>query len=394
MSSPGPGAETQWKPLIVCPNAVIAARLQAVLAELGAGAASCQSEYPRGAGMNRLLADVNVCFLDVGSDSEQAQDMIAAAAPSCPVVALNAGSDADLILRCLRRGAREFLSEVSAAQVRGALDRLSHPAGGAENHKAATVYCVVPGKPGCGASTLASSLGGELRRAGVSKVLLVDADTLAGSISFLFKLKPAYHLGDAARDWKRLDDDLWARLVTPAYGMDVLAAPDDPSAPVELDSESAAGLVDFWRERYEAIVVDVPGVWGSGPALLPLADEILLVTTNELAALHATRRSLEYMERKPIERRRLRLVVNRYLPATGLRREDLRTALKVEPYALLNNDYEAVQGAVLDGRPVAPHSQFGRSMHALAERLSGRDKEPKARRGWFGLLAGRSPHVR
>jgi Flp pilus assembly CpaE family ATPase len=53
---------------------------------------------------------------------------------------------------------------------------------------------------------------------------------------------------------------------------------------------------------------------------------------------------------------------------------------------LLSNDYEALQNAVLEGKPVAPGSHYGRSINALAERLLGKEKALKKRSSLFGLF--------
>jgi len=121
-----------------------------------------------------------------------------------------------------------------------------------------------------------------------------------------------------------------------------------------------------------------------------VCDEVLLVTTNELAALHATRRTMECLEKVSVDKSRLKLLVTRYAPSTGLKREDVQTALKLDPWALLSNDYEGVQAALLEGKPVSPGSYFGRSIHALAERLRGKPEPAKKRTSFFGLLPSRS----
>jgi pilus assembly protein CpaE len=316
--------------------------------------------------------------------------LIAEAAPAMPVVALSTRKDADLILRCLHRGAGEFLAEPTAEQLGVALDRLMRLRAPAAQPAPSTVYCVVPGKPGCGASTLALHLAIEFKRAGASRVLLVDTDVLAGAIAFLLKLKPDFHLGDAVRDRRRMDADLWARLTVRCHGVDVLPAPENPATAVEIDHLAATELLAFWRGSYEAIVLDMAGAQPGTVEFVRLADQILLVVTNELVALHAARRSVEYLERNAIERRRLRLVVNRYSPATGLKREEVQAALKLEPYALLANEYEIVQQAVLEGRPVGPGTRFDRGLRALAARLTGKEAPADKKPAWLGLLPRRS----
>ena len=378
----------RWKPLIVSPHAVLARAIRAALSGLAIEEQQVLAEYPRAGSVAGLVAQhgANICFLDVATNQDEALPLISEAVPVVPVVAMNPVNDADLILRCLRRGACEFVSEATAEQVSGVLARLARLRSPAEPVKPATVYGVLPGKAGCGASTLAAHLALEMKHAGVGPVLLVDVDNVTGSIAFLLKLKSSFHLGDAVRDCMRLDADLWSRLVAPCHGIDVLTAPDNPAAAVGLDRPAAMELICYWREHYERIVLDLPPVGSAGSDLIPLCDELLLVTTNELAALHATRRAVDWLEQNGVGAARIKLLVTRYTPATGLKREDVERALKLAPYALLTNDYAAVQHGVLEGKPVPPGSHYGRSVHEVGARLLGLDRARK-KRGFFGLLS-------
>ncbi|HLK66606.1 MAG TPA: hypothetical protein VKU19_24395 [Bryobacteraceae bacterium] len=366
-------------------------RVRTALGDQGLAEIFVVPEYPPPGAISGLVArqGADLCFLDVATDPERALQLISEAAPTIPVVALNPGNDADLILRCLRLGACEFLSEASNEQIGAVLERLSRLHAKAEPRKHGSVYCVMPGKPGCGASTLATYLAIDMARGANSRVLLVDTDAVASSVAFLLKLKSDFHLGDAVRDWQRMDDDVWARLVVRCHGADVLLAPDNPATRVETDQRAAFELLNFWRKHYQSIVLDLPGAYSPGFEFATVADEILLVTTNELAALHATRRTLEFLEKAAVDRSRVKLVVTRYLSSTGLKREDVQTALRLEPYALLSNDYDAVQAAVLDGKPVALDSYLGKSIRALTESLSGKPKAARKRSSLFDLLSHR-----
>jgi pilus assembly protein CpaE len=387
-----PAAYGAWKPLMVCLDADLAARLGAACAELGMGRVTHLAQYPRIGALAAALAgqQANLCLIDVAAHAEFALLLIGEASASVPVVALNTRNDADLILRCLRRGACEFLAEPAAGPLASVLDRLRLLSAPAEPPKPCEVYCVVPGKPGCGASTLAVHLAVELHRAGGARVLLVDADVQASAIAFLLKLKSDFHLGDAVRDRERMDRDLWGRLAIPTNGIDVLLAPQDPASRVDIDGAAARQLLTFWRSHYEAIVIDTPGAQPAAIEFARLSDQILLVSTNELVALHSTRRSIECLDRHLIERSRLLLVINRYTPSTGLKRDEVETALKLAPYALLANEYDLVQQAVLEGRPLGAATRFARGVHALAERLAGGGQPARKHTSLFGLLARRS----
>jgi pilus assembly protein CpaE len=376
-----------WKPLVVCPSADTARRLRAALAEAGVPEIALVGEYPRSGTTAALAAakGCNLCIVDLAGDEERALLTIGDAAPAVPVVALNASQDAGIILRALRRGAREFVGEVSAEQAREVLERLetgraSQPA------RQGKLYCVVPGKAGCGASTVAVHLAAEERAAGRS-VLLVDADPLTASVGFLLKLKPEYHWGDVLRDWKRMDEDLWSRLVVAWRGVDVVLAPEDAAVRCAVTPEIAGQLAASWRKRYEITVLDVADARAAvDSGFAACADEVLLIATNELAALHATRRSIELLAHTAAARARLRLVLNRYTPSTGLQRGDVQTALQVEPFATLSNDYEVLQAALLEGRPAPASARFPASVHALSQRLRG-EAPPPGRTGWLGRLS-------
>ena len=226
------GPAVPWNPLVVCPHAEIGRRVTAALREVVPNPPTVVAEYPRMGTLAALAAQkgANICFLDVATNAEHAQVLIAELAPAMPVVALMVRNDADLILRCLRRGACEFLAEPGTDALRGVFERLGRVRTPGPHHPSGTIWCVVPGKPGSGASTLAVHLAIQSAAAG-GPVLLVDTDALAASAAFLLKLKPEFHLGDVLRDWKRMDEDLWGRLTLPACGVDVLAAPEDAATP-------------------------------------------------------------------------------------------------------------------------------------------------------------------
>ena len=392
MQPPNRTRSVVWKPLVVCPQPDFQRRLHAVLTELAVEQPCTLTEYPRSGTIAALVARhaCNICFLDAATDSEDAQLLISELAPLVPVVALHPRNDADLILRCLRRGACEFVADPTADAVRGVFERLArthldaaHPAQGA-------VYCVVPGKPGCGASTLAAHLAIQLRSDGANPVLLVDGDQVTASIAFMLKLKPEFHLEDVLRDWARMDDDLWSRLTVPAFGLDVLAAPEDPTMRTAVSRQFAGELCAFWRERYAAVVLDLPDVRAAVDCgFAAQADIVLLVTTNELAALQATGRGLRCLDAGGGDRAKLRLILNRYTPATGLKREDVKTALALQPFAILCNDYEVIQAALLDGKPVPPGSRFGASVQALCRQLSPPSAPEKQNASWLTSLLRR-----
>ncbi|MCU1238967.1 MAG: Flp pilus assembly protein ATPase CpaE-like protein [Candidatus Solibacter sp.] len=377
-----------WKPLVICPHTEIGKQLPESLRKLFSEPPFVIPDYPRAGVIAAIAAQkgANICFLEVATDAARAQTLISELAPAIPVVALLVANDADLILRCLRRGACDFLTDTGVDSLRAVFERLGRSRAPVAHRRAGKIWCVVPGKPGCGASTLAVHLAIDAHARG-GAALLVDADPLAASAAFLLKLKPEFHLGDLLRDWKRIDQDLWSRLTLSACGIDVLAAPEDAATRFEIGRQLAGEFCNFWRERYETVVLDLADVRSAvDSGFAAVADTVLLVTTNELAALQTTRRAIACLEPAGSDRSRLRLVLNRYTPATGLKHDDVHKVLSLEPFAALGNDYEAIQSALLEGRPVQSNSRYAADVRALCAQLQDRAAPPKEHTSWLSSL--------
>lgn len=383
-----------WTPLVVCPQPAMAQRILAVLRELAVLPAATLNEYPRMGAIAAIAQQhaCDICFLDAASNPEHAQVLITELSPAVPVVALHTRADADLILRCLRGGACEFLTDPDAGALRNLFTRLGRVRALAPEPAGGTVYTVIPGKAGSGASTVAAHLAIYVGAIGAT-VLLVDGDSLSGSVAFLLKLRAEYHLGDVLRDWKRMDQDLWARMTIRSCGIDVLAAPANPAVRIEVTPAAAAGLCAFWRERYQVVVVDMADARAAAETgFLGLSDQVLLVSGNELGSLSATRRAMEYLDQPMGGRSRLRLILNRCSPSRGLKPEDVRSALAQEPYAVLDDDWPALQAAVLEGRPAPMSSRFSMGVEALCRQLRNtgeRGGNGKRNGSWLSLLRHR-----
>ncbi|MGE5570320.1 MAG: AAA family ATPase [Rhodospirillales bacterium] len=337
--------------------------------------------YPGRAKMAQLTADqAQLCFLDAASDRTAAFETMAHAAEVCPellIVALLRSNDPDLILQCLREGASEFLVQpFTSEQLHAALSKLSRFRASRvtrETEPGGRVYCVMPGKGACGATTLACHLAFALKRNQQDRVLLADLDWMTGTTAFLLKLKSSYSFVDALAHAGSLDADLWKALVTPCQGVDVLLPPENP---VDGMGETAdpACIISYARRAYSAVVLDAGGAYGPwNAALARLCDDLLMVTTNELGALHSVQRARAYLQRNGTDRSKMRVVINRDRNDAGLRRDEIETALQCPVFAVLPADPEAIKKSIIEGKPAAPGSKFAKAVSRLAQQLTGKD---------------------
>jgi pilus assembly protein CpaE len=334
----------------------------------------------------------HLVFLDVFSDRDQAVVLIeemVKLGPQVQVIALLGGNDPDLVLRCLRAGAVDFLIQpFSGEQIESALSKLARIQSTSDNagKEPAKIFVVMPAKGACGATTVACNLAFQYKRLGFKRVLLADLDPLTGNISFLLKIKSIYSFLDAIQRAHELDMDLWNAMVTEVNGIDVLLAPELLLEGAQ-DLRDPSPILEYARHIYDVIVIDTNSVYGEwNLTAARMASELLLVTTNELPALQAAQRALSYLDTNRIGRWKIRLVVNRYLRDVGLNREVIGTALHIDVFETVPSDYDAVQKALLDGKPIPSNTSFGKSVALLADRLGGRAEKTNKSSSLGGLL--------
>lgn len=385
-----------WKYLVICPSQGITKDLQQ---SLGARMPSAElleiPVYPPTAGLMEVLTvqSPDVCLIDLNSDRDRGLGLIKELlqlAPKLPVIAILPNGDTDLVLRCVRAGAAEFLfhpfSDEQIVEVLGRLVAKNPLVKG--NGKAGRVLALVPAKGACGASTIASGLTFHWKKK-AGKTLLADLDPLTGTISFLLKLKSQYSFLDVVTLTSGLDADLWRNLTTSAQGVDVLLAPEGAMEGVH-DLTDASAILDYARWHYETTIIDAASPYGPwNLSILRQADEILLVSTNELPSLQATQRALNYLDQNRIDRHKVKLLVNRYNRDVGLSKEVIETAIRCEVFQVLPSDFEGVQRAMIEGKPSPVSAPFGKSLAQLAEKLGGNATDtpkPAKSSSWGGLL--------
>jgi pilus assembly protein CpaE len=389
-----PVALTSRRAAIISPDATMVQEIQQLLEVRlpGVGVTHSRSyPSPRDAA-SVLSGGSQVVFLDVASDPEHALELLGALGRltyGVQVVALLGGNDPDFILHCLRAGAADFmLRPFTEEQLDAALAKLARhqPAAEQLGKEPAKMVAVMPAKGACGATTVAYNLAFQWKKLTGQRVLLADLDPLAGTLSFLLKIKSTYSFLDVLQRAHELDGDLWNAMVTSVGGVDVLLSPellsDNPQ-----DVRDPAPILDYARHAYDVVILDagsVYGEWNLNQARA--ASELLLVTTNELPSLQAAQRALSYLDANRIGRWKVRVVVNRYQRNVGLNRDVIGTALHTDVFESLPSDYEGVQRSLMEGKPVLTTTPLGKGFAQLAARLTGQKKEGKKTGALEGLL--------
>jgi pilus assembly protein CpaE len=354
--------------------------------------------YPQVDDLAEILeADHDAVIIDLDPDPERALDLvenICSANSSIPVMVHSARSDSELLVRCMRAGAREFLTEpVSPNSIAEALVRASARRDEVRRHKRATGKLLVfaGAKGGSGVTTIASNfavaLANSLKNHPAAKVALVDLDLRLGDAALTLGLTSKFSALDALENTRRLDSDFLSALLTKhSSGLAVLAAPDAIPA-VEAPKGAIEKVLTVAREDFAYVVVDA----GSRPsemhdALFEMADAVYLVTQVSVAELrNANRFVSRYFS--GLEGGKLEIVLNRF-QARSLEIDEAAITKSLTRPAnwKVANDFQAARRALNSGVALASeNSHIARVFEEMARIVSGQSAVPEKKKK-FGLF--------
>ncbi len=319
----------------------------------------------------------DVLLIDPGQLSVDLADLLATVKNTAVrpfVIIVRETASPDDILRAIRAGANEYLYSPLSNILRETLERVARsrendPA--ADSSKARTIG-FLSAKGGCGATTIACHSALELGQLSGKHVLLADFDFAAGLIRILMQVKSRYSLQDAVHNTQRLDASYWRGLVSNGFpGLEVIAASSSEIMREYPAPSDVRNVLRFARAQYDFVLADLghgldPGDLG----LLEELDELILVTTPEMPALQMTKVLNQQLSRLGFRRDRIRLVLNRMSRRVELDAKEIESAIGIDIYASMPNDFTALDQAYSSGRLLPEKNQLRESIRRLVRRLA------------------------
>jgi pilus assembly protein CpaE len=304
----------------------------------------------------------------------------------------------DLLHRALRAGVRDVLAapfdrEQLVAAVERAGEALQRPlpafplpdaldaetaqpapdateARKVHNGKVITVFST---KGGAGKSVIAVNMAVMLARKKDQRVILVDADLQFGDVAVMLKLAPQRTIVDAIGNLDKLDSTMIEQLLIrhEASGLDVLAAPLEPSFADRVTASEMRQIVNLLRTVADVIVVDTPAYFNEVVIdLIETSDEILLVAGMDVPNIKNVKIGLQTLKMLNLPLDRVRLILNRAGSKVRLEVVDVERTLGVQADCLVPSDIVVPQ-CVNKGVAVvleAPKSGVARAIEQLAAR--------------------------
>ena len=319
----------------------------------------------------------DVIFLDMSGLREPLDQVIRKlrSTGSTPaVLVLNASTEPSSILEAMRSGAAEYLYPPMREHLHTALERIGNERkhAGQSTRRGGHIVGFISSKGGCGATTIACHTAIELPNQTKKRVLLADLDLDSGLVGFLLKTTAKYNITDAVRNTQRLDENYWKALVSNGIaGLEVVTAPSCPS-PYSFKAEQLRLVLSFMRTQYDWIVLDLGRGLGPHPiAALDEVDDLFLITTLEVPALHQAKVMIEKLLDLGHNRNRLHLVLNRAPKRYDVTLQELERMLGLPVYAVIPNDYLSLNESYAEGKMLASGSNLHKHFTNLAMKISG-----------------------
>ena len=161
-------------------------------------------------------------------------------------------------------------------------------------------------------------------------------------------------------------------------GVHLLAPPAQLVDVAQVRPDGVALAVTLARASFPYVVADMDHSFREEQlGVLAKADTVLVVFRLDFASLRNVRRTLEHLERREVDREKIRLVVNRYGQAQEVPPGKAEDALGMKIAHYVPEDAKAINRANNNGVPVvieAPSSKVARSLVQLAASVNGRPK--------------------
>jgi pilus assembly protein CpaE len=371
---------------------------------LGLDSVWLEAECSRYEFFGDVVAQTNpdIGFVALDSNPDKALELVASltkSAPNCSILVTSSSTDGNLILRTMRAGAKEFLTQpLKVEDLSHALQRVSNQrsGGGGASGRGCKLIAVMGATGGVGSTSLAVNLGCALATDEANSVVLLDLDLCLGDADVFLDTIPEYTLYDVAQNVGRLDLTLLKRSLTKHdTGLYLLPRPVQLEDARHITTDELTRVIGLLKASFTHIIVDTSkGFNALDMQVLSEADEVLLVTQLDLPCLrNVVRLMMSFKESNHFEDK-VKIIVNRAGYDTG--QISLRKAQETigrEIFWQVPNDYRVMVEVRNNGVPLvqqAPKAAITQSINQLAAALDGRTDNKSAdstgkSRSWLGI---------
>ena len=353
--------------------------------------------------LNRLRPQAALVLLNGElNHSFQLVERIHLELPDTAVICSSEDNSPDVILQSFRSGATEFLRQpLVESEIASVFAKIEVSTTRPEESHLGRVIAVYASKGGCGTTFVTANLAASMARLMRKRTSVIDLNLQAGDQPLYLGLEPHYSIHDLVRNFDRLDDQLLASYLTQrSKHLSLLAAPTEMGKDEDVRVEHVTRAIALLRAQSEYVVIDPPRMLNEITiAALDVADDLILLLTLDIPAIRSARRALDIFTRLGYDRRRIKVVINRYTKTPEFDLKQVEKVLETQVFATITNDYQAAIASINVGEPLVlskNQSRVAQDFGYLASKLTGvrpqnesSAPERPPRGGWMSIFGGR-----
>jgi pilus assembly protein CpaE len=255
------------------------------------------------------------------------------------------------------------------------------------------VIAVTSPKGGIGRTVLTVNLAAALARMG-KKVAIIDANLQFGEVAMYCNIKPKRTIYEWVKEgYGRPNYTIDQYMSVSESDVSILAAPQRPEFFEGITDEHIKTAIEEAKKAFDIVLVDMP-IYLSEIHLrsISLADEILLLTVNEISVLRLSQLYLETLDTIKLKDK-VKLILNRYVKGQNLELGKIEEIFGLEIYHSLPEQASVANASINAGYPFIlsnSRSHLGKAVLKLSEKLveqlsSGAPLERKKEKRWFLL---------
>jgi len=376
---------------LICPNEQ---RRRTIASAFGVTHAAIVREYPSYPPsvkeMPRMLGErsFDAVIIDLDSDPEYALELVESVASNTAntVMVYSARMDPNIMVRAMRAGAREFLSEpIDANALSDALMRAGTRKHGSRSSKkqGGKLLVFLGGKGGSGVTTVACNFAVALVQECEQTAVLIDLDLPLGDAALSLGLTTQFSTADALQNADRMDSNFFSKLLAKhSSGLPVLAAPGR-FPQVQAANDAIEKMLAVARQDFSYVIIDAGSRFDLTDAKwFERANAAYLVMQAGIPELRNSHRLIsEFFKSGTPE---LEIVLNRYVKSSmGVDEEHIEKALTRPIKWKIPSDYYNVRRMQNEAIPLAlDDSPIARVLQDMARAACGMEPKQETRKGF------------
>jgi pilus assembly protein CpaE len=253
------------------------------------------------------------------------------------------------------------------------------------------VFAITSPKGGVGKTVCTINLAVSFAKMG-KRVAILDGNLQFGDVAMYCNLKPKRTIYEWIKEgYGRENYPISQYMTSSEYDVSILAAPQRPEFFEGISGQHIKAAIEEMKNRFDIVLIDM-STYLSDVHLrcLDLADEVLLLTTNELSVMRLTQLYLETLETINLKNK-VKLILNRFQKGQSLEVKKIEEIFDMDVYHTFPDQSNVVLASINSGYPFIlsnSRSPIGKSVLKLSETLFTENSEiieVKKDKRWYQL---------